>query len=302
MDHVTIAHLRVFRDIAQTHSISEAAELNQISQSAASQSLKSLERYCGFDFVDRSRRPLSLTAPGRLCLDACREIVRRFDELEDRLGELRGDSSGDVRVVSIYSIGLSEMTRFKEEFERERPGATIHLDYMRPDKIYQAMEEGRADMGLVSYPQPTRQLRVIDWRMEKMALVCHPNHPLAGKSKILPQDLARTDFISFDRGLQIRRAIDRFLREHQVQREVALEFDNIQMIKEALSINQGVSILPERTVRQEVAEGRLRLIPIEAEGLIRPVGILLDRKKALDRTGAEFLEYLQRNAEKNGSL
>lgn len=302
MDHVTIAHLRVFRDIAQSRSISEAAELNQISQSAASQSLKNLERYCGFDLVDRSRRPLSLTPAGHLYLEASRDIVRRFEEVEGRLSDMRGDSLGDVRVASIYSIGLYEMTRFKEQFERAHPGSTIHLEYMRPDKIYQAMEEGRADLGLVSYPQPTRQLRVLEWRLETMVLVCHPNHPLARRKRIRPQDLARTDFISFDRGLQIRRALDRFFRDHQVQREVALEFDNIQMIKEALSINQGVSILPARTVRQEVAEGRLATVPIEAKGLVRPVGILLDRKKTLSRTGQLFLEYLQKHAEENGSV
>jgi len=74
-----------------------------------------------------------------------------------------------------------------------------------------------------------------------------------------------------------------------------LEFDNIQMIKEALSINQGVSILPERTVRQEVAERRLVAIPIQAAGLVRPVGILLNRKRKLSRTAQEFLEFLRGN-------
>ena len=111
---------------------------------------------------------------------------------------------------------------------------------MRPDQIYEALEQDRADLGLVSYPAATRELRAIDWRLEKMVFVCHPSHPLAGEKAIKPSDLGRTDFVSFDRGLQIRRALDRFFREHGVQREVAYEFDNIQMIKEALSIGQGV--------------------------------------------------------------
>jgi DNA-binding transcriptional LysR family regulator len=157
-------------------------------------------------------------------------------------------------------------------------------------------------LGLVSYPQPTRRLRVLKWRMETMVLVCHPDHPLAQLKIIRPQDMARADWVSFDRGLQIRRAIDRFFRDHQVHREVALEFDNIQMIKEALSINQGVSILPARTVRQEVAEGRLATAPIQAEGLVRPVGILLDRKKTLGRAGNRFLDFLLSHAEEDGPL
>jgi DNA-binding transcriptional LysR family regulator len=89
---------------------------------------------------------------------------------------------------------------------------------MRPDRIYEALEQDRADLGLVSYPAATRELRAIDWRLEQMVFVCHPSHPLAKAKIIQPSDLGRTDFISFDRGLHIRRALDRFFREHGVQR------------------------------------------------------------------------------------
>ncbi|MEZ5363387.1 MAG: LysR family transcriptional regulator [Bryobacterales bacterium] len=296
MEHVTIAHLKVFRDIAQSRSISQAAELNQISQSAASQSLKSLEKLCGVGLVDRDRRPLRLTDAGEMYLEASRDIIRRFEELESRLAAHKSENGGAIRVACIYSIGLYEMARVREEFEKRFDGARIQLEYMRPDKIYEALEQDRADLGLVSYPASTRELRAINWRLEKMVFVCHPSHPLAGEKTIQPTDLARADFVSFDRGLQIRRALDRFFREHGVNREVAYEFDNIQMIKEALSIGQGVSILPERTVRQEVADGRLVAIPIAAEGLVRPVGILLQRRKKLSPAGERFLEFLQERA------
>ncbi len=287
----------MFRDIAQSRSISQAAELNAISQSAASQSLKSLEKQSGVGLVDRDRRPLRLTPAGEIYLDASREIVRRYEELESRIAEHKQQAGGEVRVASIYSIGLYEMTRLQEEFEGAHGGVTIHLDYMRPDKVYDAVEQDRADIGLVSYPNPTRTLKTIDWRLEKMVFVCHPSHPLATARTIKPADLAREDFISFDRGLQIRRALDRFFREHGVNRTVAYEFDNIQMIKEALSIGQGVSILPERTVRQEVIQRRLVAAPIEADGLLRPVGILLQRKKKLSPAGDRFLEFLRERTE-----
>jgi DNA-binding transcriptional LysR family regulator len=296
LDHVTIAHLKVFRDIAQSRSISQAAELNQISQSAASQSLKSLEKLSGVGLVDRDRRPLRLTNAGEICLEASRDIIRRFEDLESQLASHKQETGSVVRVASIYSIGLYEMVRLREEFESVHPGARIQLEYMRPDRIYEALEQDRADLGLVSYPAATRELRAIDWRLEKMVFVCHPSHPLAKAKTIQPSDLGRTDFISFDRGLHIRRALDRFFREHGVHREVAYEFDNIQMIKEALSIGQGVSILPERTVRKEVEEGRLVAIPIEAQELVRPVGIMLQRRKRLSNTGELFLEFLRGSA------
>ena len=294
---VNLSQFRVFRDIAQSNSISRAAELNQISQSAASQCLKGLEKHLGVDLIDRRTRPLRLTPAGRVYYEAARDIVRRFEEMEVQLQMLKQELAGVVRVASIYSIGLYEMARLKEQFEQLHPQAHIHLDYMRPDKIYEAVEHEQVDFGLVSYPTPGRDLDAIEWRRERMVLVCHPRHPLASRTLVAPEDLARKDFVSFDQGLSIRRALDRFFREHNVQREVALEFDNIQMIKEALSFNQGVSILPERTVRQEVAEGRLTAIPIAAEGLVRPVGILFRRRKQFSRATQQFLRFLQERAE-----
>jgi DNA-binding transcriptional LysR family regulator len=297
LDHVSIGHLKLFRDIAQVKSISRAAEINHISQSAASQSLKSLERSSGADLVDRSTRPLKLTPAGTLFFDAARVIVRRYEEMDTQIQGLKQEISGTVKVASIYSIGLYEMTRVKADFEKVYPRAHVQLEYMRPDEIYEAVRNDRADLGLVSYPNPTRELRKIDWRLETMVLVCHPNDALASLKSVTPQDLERSDFVSFDSGLKIRNAIDRFFREHGVHREVAYEFDNIQMIKEALTLGQGVSILPERTVRQEVLEGRLRALRIETHDLMRPVGIVLHRKRRLSGAAEEFLAYLQARPE-----
>jgi DNA-binding transcriptional LysR family regulator len=290
---VTIDHLKVFRDIAQHNSISRGAALNGISQSAASQNLKHLEKRLGVDLFDRSIRPLRLTHAGRLYLSACREIVRRYEETESQIEALRKELVGAVRVASIYSIGLYEMAQITQQFEEQHPQAHIHLEYMRPEKVYRAVTDDQADLGLISYPNPAKDLKAIPWRLEQMVLVCYPSHPLAKKKSVKPSDVAGCEFVSFDPDLSIRRATDRFLREHGVQRDVVLEFDNIQMIKEAVSIGSGISILPERTVRQEVADRKLVALPIEAEGLVRPVDIIYRRKRRFTPIAAKFLKFLQ---------
>jgi DNA-binding transcriptional LysR family regulator len=294
---VTIAQLKVFRDIAQSTSISRGATMNGISQSAASQNLKHLEKGLGVELFDRTNRPLRLTPAGRLYLTACRDIVRRYEEVESQIEALKKELVGAVRVGSIYSIGLYEMAQITQQFESLHPQAHIHLEYMRPEKVYQAVVDDQADLGLISYPNPGKEVKAIPWRLETMVVVCHPGHPLAKKKSLKPGDLTGCDFVSFDPDLSIRKAMDRFFREHGVQRSVVLEFDNIQMIKEAVSIGSGISILPERTVRQEVADGKVVALPIEAEGLVRPVGIIHRRKKRFTPIAAKFLKFLQEHPE-----
>ncbi len=288
-----ISHFKVIRDIAQTSSVSRAAQMNGISQSAASQLVRQLEKKLRVELLDRTKRPLKLTAAGKLYAAAARDIIRRYREMESQLEALRTELAGTVRVASIYSTGLYQMARMKERFEEQHAQANIHLDYMRPDKVYQAVEEDRADLGLVSYPNPGKDLKSIPWRSERMVLVCHPAHRLARKRSLKPADLEGEEFVSFDPDLSIRKVLDRFFRDHGVHRKVVLEFDNIQMIKEALTIGSGISILPERTVRNEAIEGRLVTLAVEAEGLVRPVGIIHRRGKKFSPAAARFLDFLR---------
>ena len=255
--------------------------------------MRQLENKLGVDLLDRSTRPVKLTSAGRLYSEACRDIVRRYGEMESQLEALRKELGGTVRVVSIYSIGLYEMARIKEKFESIHTDTSVHLDYVRPEKVYQAVANDRADLGLVSYPSSNKDIRVIPWRLENMVLVCHPSHPLAKKRSLSPRDMEGQEFVSFDPDLLIRKAVDRFFRDHGVHRRVVLEFDNIQMIKEALTIGSGISILPERTVRHEAIEGRLVRLPIRAEGLVRPVGIIHRRTKKFSPAAQQFLQFLQ---------
>src|SRR5437879_279755 len=114
--------------------MSKAAANMGVSQSAASQHVQEVERRLGLGLFDRSKRPLELTEAGRLYQEFCRDILRREEELDRALESLKADVVGTVRVVSIYSIGLSEMTRLQQEFAELYPNARLEVEYMRPDK------------------------------------------------------------------------------------------------------------------------------------------------------------------------
>lgn len=234
-----------------------------------------------------------MTEPGRLFLEMCRDVLRRREEFQADLDFWNARVAGRVSIASIYSVGLSEWSHLENEFKRRNPEVVIDIEFLRPEKVYEAVSADRADLGLVSYPEPTRDIQVIPWRQEEMVLAVSPYHPLATKLEVVPQDLQGADFIGFDEDLPIRRGIDRFLREHHVRVNLTLHFDNLQMIKEAVAHGSGVSIVPARIMEAEIAQGRLVPIPIAAPELYRPLGIIHRRKKRFHRAGQAFLELLQ---------
>lgn len=287
-------NLKLFRDIAQTHSFSRGAAMNGISQSAASQHVQELERALGVELLDRSTRPLVVTPAGRLYGEFCRDILRRKEDFESALQRVRQEVEGTLRVAAIYSVGLSEMVRLEHEFALRQPEAKLEVQYLRPERIYEAVLAGEVDLGLISYPETRRDITVIPWRREEMVLAVSPEHALAGRSEpVLPQALNGADFISFDEDLPIRRHMDRFLKEHGVEVNVALHFDNIQMIKEAVTHRVGISIMPARIMNDDIEQGRLAAVRIADATLFRPLGIIHRKKKRFHRVAQAFLDLLR---------
>jgi DNA-binding transcriptional LysR family regulator len=264
-----------------------------VSQSAASQHVQEVERRLTVSLFDRSKRPLALTPAGKLYADFCRDVLRREEEFGLVLEALKSDVEGTVRVASIYSIGLSEMSRLQEEFAARYPTTNLQVEFMRPDKIYDAVRDDTADLGLLSYPESSREIAAIPWRDEEMQVAVPPSHRLAAQVDVVPTDLNGENFIGFDEDLSIRRELDRFLRAHGIAVNLVMHFDNIQMIKEAVALGSGLSILPARTMQAEIEQGRLVAVRLDAPELVRPVGIVHRKRKKLNRASQAFLGLLE---------
>jgi DNA-binding transcriptional LysR family regulator len=288
--------LKVFCDVAQHRSVSQAAQANDLTQSAASHVVLQLEKQLGVQLVDRSTRPLQLTAAGRTYYEGCKLLVEQYLELEASIRRTQAQVEVTVLVAAIYSVGLGDMGQCIERFTALNPGARVHIEYLHPDRVLEKVLDGSVDLGLLSFPRKSRELEVVPWREEEMVLACAPNHPLAQRQAVEIDRLSGEKYVGFDRGLVIRREVDRFLHRHGVTIGVMLEFDNIENIKKAIEVGAGVALLPAPTVRQEVQAGTLAARPLVGARLVRPVSILHRRGHRLGAAAQRFLQLLRDSA------
>jgi DNA-binding transcriptional LysR family regulator len=284
--------LKVFCDVAGQRSFSQAAQVNGVTQSAASQVVSLLERRMGAQLIDRSTRPLQLTALGQTYYQGCKALLEQYMELEASIRTAHAQLARTVRVAAIYSVGLSDMGQYVQDFQAKHPNIRVVLEYLHPDRVYEKVREGTADLGLVSFPRKVAKLAALLWRDEEMVLACSPVHPLAPNLAVRPQQLQGVKFIHFDKDLTIRREIDRFFREHGISVEVVLEFDNIENIKKAIEVGAGVALLPEPTLRREVEEHSLVARPLYGCHLVRPLGIIHSRHLKPSASALQFVDML----------
>ena len=297
---VNLKSLKIFCDIISRRSFSRAAEDNGISQSGASQVVGQLENRLGVQLIERSKRPLVPTREGKVFFEGCRKLLAAYDALEDEVRTLHNEVAGRVRVAAIYSVGLHHMTSYLQEFRAQHPKANVRLEYLHPERVLESIENGEADLGIVSYPRSNRLVEAEPWREEAMVIVCAPSHPLAEADETPLAAIAGLPMVGFDADLVIRHEIDRVLDGHGVEVDVAMEFDNIETIKRAIEIDAGIAILPEPTVLREVAAGTLARVRIAdadaARLLVRPLGIIRSRNRQLAPTAQRFLDLLRGHA------
>lgn len=294
-----IQSFKVFCDLTQTASFSKAAEMNGITQSAVSQQVRAIEQRFHVKLIERGRKNFALTPEGRCFLEASKEILVTLDGLGSRIQKLQNVVAGELRIATIFSIGLHELPPYLKNFRRTFPEVDVRVEYRRSSEVYTSVLEGRADAGLVAYPVARRGLKALTFWQDRLVMICSPGHSLASRKRLSLSDLEGEKFIAFEPDLPTRREVDRKLRAAGVKVHLALEFDNIETVKRAVEVENGVSIVPATAVRNEVESGSLAAIEFEARDMWRPLGVLVRRAARISPAIREFLLLLENTGIQN---
>ncbi len=288
-----IETLKIFCDVIETQSFSKAASLNYISQSAVSQQIRGLEEKYDRKLIERGKRSLAPTQAGQVLYVGAKDLLERYRLVENRLQVLSNAIAGVLRVATIYSVGLHELPPYLKEFLRRYPSANIHLEYGRANKIYDEVAANAVDLGIVAYPVRRSGLEILPFKDDVLVVIVNPEHPLARFKKIEIKKLSRQKFVSFEKDIPTRRAVDRMLRRQGVAVDITMEFDNIETIKRAVEINAGLSIVPSHTVESEERAGSLHVIELGKGGATRQLGILVKKGKERTQVMDKFISLLQ---------
>jgi DNA-binding transcriptional LysR family regulator len=284
--------LKLFRDVAEYRSLSKAAEIHVVSQSAVSQQLAHMESILKCPLVNRKKRPIEITREGQLVLMAAKDIIARYEELQSEINALKFSGTGRLNVAAIFSIGMHTLPEYLKKFMARYPDVHVHVEYLSSEKIYELVLTGEVDIGMVAIPKRDRRLDVYDFENEPLVLVCSTKHPLAGESEVDISVIQFERFIGFDEEIPTRGWIDGIFKRYGLNIKPAMEFDNIETVKRAVELNAGVSILPKTAIEQEVMAGTLKAVTLMNEKFVRPTGVIVRKNKILTRPGKYFVNLL----------
>jgi LysR family transcriptional regulator, transcriptional activator of the cysJI operon len=284
--------LKVFCDLVETKSFTKAAQANEVTQSAVSQTISALEAHFKSLLVERSKKNFRLTSEGQVLYDYSKRLLQTYGAIHSKMQELKHVVSGTIRLSTVYSIGLHDLPPYVKRFLKDYPEVNIHVEYRRANQVYEDVLANIVDLGLVAYPTPDPRLETVMLRKDRLVLACPPQHPLAKLKIVKFKQLNGQKFISFDPDMPTRKALDLIFKKQGVVAKHVMEFDNIETAKRAVEIDSGIAIVPEDTVRQEVANETLAAVRLEGDNY-RQLGVIYKKSKVLSPAMKQLISLLK---------
>ena len=293
---MNIETLKMYCDLADSQSFTKAAQINGITQSAVSQQITSLEKTFKSLLIERSKKHFRLTREGQVLYDYSKQITRIDELLRSKLQELKDLISGNIQVATIYSIGLHELPPYITKFMKNHPTVNVHVEYRGYKQVLEDVMSNVVDLGLIAYPVKNPKLEIVPFGKDPLVIICHPHHPFAKKKSIKLKELSGQEMVGFESDIPTRKAIDKIMNQYKVVVKYVMEFDNIETLKRAVEIGAGISIVPQATVSQQIAQKTLSSVVIEDGQFFRPIAAIYKKSRFLTPVMKEFLTTLKNAA------
>ncbi len=287
--------LRAFAMVAEEQSFSRAGEKLLRSQSAISLKVAKLEACVGHRLLDRSTKHVALTEAGSVLLAYARQTEALLEQAAHELADLNGLERGRLVICASDTTGCYRLPAILQRYRARHPGIEIVIRNATSPLTIEALLAHEIDLGIVTLRKLNPDIEALPLFPRHDVLICHPDHPLARRRRILLKDLERYAFILLDERCSSRQLLDDLCAASRVELVIAMELSSIEVIKRFVRIDAGLSVVPAVAVQEEIDSGQLASVEIvdfeSAE--VHDMGVVYKRNRYLSLAARSFLDELE---------
>tara|TARA_R110001592_G_scaffold103298_2_gene291169 strand:+ start:36085 stop:36969 length:885 start_codon:yes stop_codon:yes gene_type:complete len=291
----SLKQIEVFLETAHTLNITQAAERLSMSQSAASESLKSLENQFDIQLFDRVGKRLQLNDFGKIIRKQAESFLAQAQALEQALS--KHEQVGELKVGATLSIGNYLAIHILSDFKRLYPQANALLEVANTTKISDKVANFELDIGLIEGEITHSELNVIPWREDELVVFCAPSHPFAQQKSLSDKDLIKAQWILRESGSGTRQAFDFAMHGILSQLTVELELQHTEAIKRAVESGMGIGCLSRITLQDAFKRGSLIPLNIPQRDFHRQFYLILHKNKYRSAGIQNWMALCQRYSE-----
>ena len=289
--HITIRQLQVFESVARHLNYTRAAEELHLTQPAVSMQVRQLEQSVGIPLFEQIGRKIYRTKAGEIMLGHALTIQEHLALAKREMDELKGIDSGQLSIGVVSTINYFA-ARLLAAFSRQHPKVDIRLDVTNRETMLRKLESNEPDLVLMGQPPKNLDVNAADFMDNPLLLVAAPDHPMAKSRNIPLESLTSETFVLREPGSGTRLAMERFFLEYKFQPKSTVEMGGNEVIKQAIEVGLGLSVLSAHTVELELSANRLITLDVVGMPIIRRWYIAHRTGKRLTPTAESFKQFV----------
>jgi len=286
--------LHTFLEIVRLKSFSKAAQTCYRTQPAISAQVRQLEQELNTALFERFGSRISLTTAGKIFADYAAQMLDLRRQAQDTINELERNPRGELVIAANEASCIYVLPQVFSEYKALFPAVQLQVDRSYGARVVEAVLENIADFGLTQLPVEEKRLEVVHIHKDEIRLIVPVRHPLADRKAVHAHELVEFQLLLPKSGTT-RTRLNAWFELVEDDLRISMELDSTEMMKRFVMAGLGVSFLAASNCREEVAAGKLRAISLAPEPMIRRLGLIYRKDKALSKAALGFIQVVLDN-------
>ena len=279
--HIDLRDLSLFSLIADTCSLTRAAERNHLSLPAVSARVKDLESEAGVRLLYRTPRGVALTPAGQSLLRHARTILGEVEQMKSELQRFGEGVQGSIRVFANTTAVTEFMPEVLATFLSAHPRVDVDLQERPTAEIIRGVLDGMTDLGITSGPVSADGLEVYTFSSDQLVLAVTPGHPLENQDKVRFAQVVEHDYIGLHQGSTLQHFVDQLMMSARRRLHIRVQVSNFESVCRMVEAGVGVGIVPESAARRHRQTMKILIKPLDEDWALRERHVLARRGDSL---------------------
>jgi len=286
--------LHTFLEIVRLKSFSKAAQTCYRTQPAISAQIRQLEQELKTELFERFGSRISLTTAGRVFAGYAEQVLDLRRRAQDEINELELVPRGELVIAASEATCIYVLPQVFSEYKKQFPGVQLQVDRSYGSRVVEAVMENIADFGLTQLPVQEKRVQVVNIYKDEIKVIAPARHSLVEKSVVTCHDLLPFPLLLPTSGTT-RARLNTWLEPVEDGIHVSMELDSTEMMKRFTMAGLGLSFLAASNCREEIASGKLRALTLAPEPMVRRLGLIYKKDKALSKAALGFIQVILEN-------
>ncbi len=291
---VELSTMRVFLVAAEEKNFSQAAKRLNMSQSAVSQNIRTMEQIYNVELFQRHGRSVVLSETGAALLPMVREVLRAARLMEDSLQDIKNEIGGDLLIGCSTSAGKYLMPALLSMFQLDYPAVHPRVKVLGREGVYDRLLNQVLPFGVSSKHFDHRDLECMPLFEDRIFLIVPFTHPWAAYGKAMPDDLLDQKLILREEISGTCETVMEGLKSYGITPDmlnVTMELGNAEAIEMAVERGVGIAFVSEMVAARGLAFGRVKKVELQGMDLRRTVHIARHVNYPFTRAQSFFWDF-----------